>query len=189
MGTKRRRCRRLVVRAAARAQGRRTHPTGRYDGWFRCLRLPARLLVDAPDRAVHLVEGAIDVADAPVKVAAINLNRGAAFRARHRRTTQQPADGACDGGAAVAIEVDLLSVEIESAHRRSRGHGVDDVELAAVVYAIPVLVSRLTLVPNLLTDRHAGTGLPVAAPARDPRRRVDVGELVQRIVSGCSRRT
>jgi hypothetical protein len=147
---------------------------------FLALRLPARLLAGAPDRAVHLVEGAIDVAHAPVKVAAIDLNRGAAFRARQRWATAKLADGAGDGRAAVAVEVDLLAVEVESAHPVSRSHWVDDVELGAVVYAVPVLVSRLALVPNLLTDRHAGAGLLAATPARDPRRRVDVGEFMQR---------
>jgi hypothetical protein len=44
----------------------------------------------------------------------INLNRGAAFRARESWATPKLTDGARDGRAAVVV--DLLAVEVESAY-------------------------------------------------------------------------
>jgi hypothetical protein len=57
-------------------------------------------------------------------------------------------------------------------------HGVDDVELGPVIYAMPRLATGLALIPDLFADRHADASLfPATAPS-DPRLRMDAGDLV-----------
>jgi hypothetical protein len=55
---------------------------------------------------------------------------------------------------------------------------VHQIELGPVIHTMPGVVTGLALIPDLFADRHADTSLVPAASARDPRPRMDVGELV-----------
>ena len=102
---------------------------------IRCRRRARALLSDASDVAVHLAERAIDVANPSIEVAALDLNRHATFGARQRWATPKLADSVRNGRAAVAVEVDLLVVEVKPAHQGSGSQRVDNVELRPVIHA------------------------------------------------------
>jgi hypothetical protein len=91
---------------------------------IRCRRRARALLSDASDVTVHLAERAIDVANPSIEVAALDLNRHATFGARQRWATPKLADSVRNGRAAVAVEVDLLVVEVKPALRAQAARGL-----------------------------------------------------------------